>query len=135
MIGVFIDQHMSQQAGSGAPALNRARRQCSLCDPLAARTGHARAHDPIHHKATRNIFQFLGDILTKAFELAAAGGAGIAHFQNRLIARQMIRQWAAFWLLLLFGIIGRGLWRRRLRRSRNLFLFKREFKLVEAFRA
>jgi hypothetical protein len=75
------------------------------------------------------------DILAKPFELAAAGGAGIAHFQNRLIARQMIRQWAAFWLLLLFGIIGRGLWCRGFSRPRNLFLFQREFKLVEAFRA
>jgi hypothetical protein len=26
-------------------------------------------HDPIHHKAARNIFQFLGDILAKPFEL------------------------------------------------------------------
>ena len=104
-------------------------------EPLAARTGHARAHDPIHHKAARHIFQFLGDILAKAFELAAAGGAGIAHFQNRLIARQMIRQWAAFRLPLLFdGFIGfDGC--RRLRRPRNLFLLQREFKLVEAFRA
>ena len=47
----------------------------------------------------------------------------------------MIRQRLAFWLLLLLdGLIGfDGC--RRLRRPRNLFLFQREFKLVEAFRA
>ena len=91
MIRIFLHQHMGQKTRPRSASLNRARRQRGLADLLAARTGHARTHDPIHNEATRNIFQFLGDILAKPLELAAAGGAGIARFQNRLIAQQVIR--------------------------------------------
>ena len=98
MIGIFVHQHMGQKTRTGAAPLNRARGQRRLCDPLAAGAGHARAHDPVHHEAARNIFQLFGYIFAKAFELAAAGGAGIAHFQNRLIPTALVvDRWPIVW--------------------------------------
>ena len=36
-------------------------------DELAPYVGHAGADDPVHHKASRDIFRFLGDIVAKYF--------------------------------------------------------------------
>ena len=81
------------------------------------------------------IFQFLGHILAKLAQLAAAGGAFLADTKHRLVARQMARQRTAPGLAFLFRGRRVVLARRSLRRPRDLFFFQRQFKLIEAFRA
>jgi hypothetical protein len=48
MVGELADQHMRQEAGSGPPPLDRARRQWRLDEAVAARARKARPHDPVH---------------------------------------------------------------------------------------
>ena len=83
---------MGQQSGPGTPPLDRTRRQRRLADRLAARTGHARAHDAVHDEAARDVLQFLGDILTQRLQFAAALAAGIARRQHFGVARQIGRE-------------------------------------------
>ena len=75
MVRVLVDQHMCEQPRPRSPLLDRARRQRRLADRLAAATRHARADDPVHDKATRDVFQFLGDILAECLQNAATGAA------------------------------------------------------------
>ncbi len=56
MIAILRNQHMGQKPGAGTTALDRARWQGCLMDRLAARTRHARPHDPVHHKTPGDIF-------------------------------------------------------------------------------
>ena len=55
VIGVFVDQHMSKKARTWAPTLYRARGQQCLGEAIAAGTGEARAHDPVHDEVARNV--------------------------------------------------------------------------------
>ena len=121
---------MRQQAGTRAAALDRPRRQRRLVEPLAPATGQARAHDALHHEASRDVLQLLGDILAEPLETAAAIGASLARRQNRLFARQMLRQGAALRLPLRSGCrLGE-----RLCRPRDLFVLEPELELVEGLR-
>ncbi len=86
MIRILRNQHMGQKPGARSSAFNRARGQRGLDDLLAATAGHARPHDTVHHKATRDIFQFLGDIVPKFLEFAAAMPTGVARRQDFFIA-------------------------------------------------
>ncbi len=86
MIRILRNQHMGQKPGAGTSAFNRARGQRGLDDILAATAGHARPHDTVHDKATRDIFQFLGNIVPKFFEFAAAMSTGVARRQDFFIA-------------------------------------------------
>lgn len=96
MIGVFADQHMRQQPGSGATALNGARWQLRLGEVVTARTGKAGPGDPVHDEAPRHVFQFFGHILAQTTQLAVAFGASIiAGGQFNVLARYMIRDRAA----------------------------------------
>ena len=91
MVGIFVDQHMSEQSRSRPAALDRAAWQRSLREAIAARAGQARAHDAVHDKATGDIFQFLGHIFTQAAQFAAAMGADrVAGCQLDLHARNVI---------------------------------------------
>ena len=65
MISVFIYQHMGNQPGPGSAPLDAPRGQGGLMERLAVCTGQTRAHDPVHHKISGDIFQFLGDILAQ----------------------------------------------------------------------
>ena len=69
MVGIFVDQHMRQQPGTGTPTLDRPRRQRCLREAIAAGTGHPGPHDAVHNKPAGHIFQFLGHILTQAAPL------------------------------------------------------------------
>ncbi len=86
MIRILRNQHMGQKPGAGTPAFTRARGQRGLDDLLAATAGHARTHDTVHDKATRDKFQFLGNIVPKFFEFAAAMPTGVARRQDFFIA-------------------------------------------------
>ena len=61
---------MVQKARTRAAALDGAGGQRFLDEPLAARTGQPRPHDPVYDEATRDEFQLLGHILA---DLAQAG--------------------------------------------------------------
>ena len=99
-------------------------------EPLAPATGQARAHDALHHEASRDVLQLLGDILAEPLETAAAIGASLARRQNRLFARQMLRQGTALRLPLRSGCrLGE-----RLCRPRDLFVLEPELELVEGLR-
>lgn len=78
IITILADQHMRQQTGASAPALDRAARQRRLHECLAAVAGHARAHDFADHEPPRNVFQLLRHILAKGPQGSAAVGAGLA---------------------------------------------------------
>ncbi len=125
---------MSEQSRIGATALDRTRRQRRLKDSFAARAGHARAHDLVHHEAPGNVFQFLGDVVAQMLELAAAGGAGLAGREHFFIARQMLGQWLALRFLLrwcrLFRLVRAGT---AVRRCRDLFLFEGKLELIHRF--
>ena len=99
-------------------------------EPLAPATGQARAHDALHHEASRDVLQLLGDILAEPLETAAAIGASLARRQNRLFARQMLRQGAALRLSLRSGQRGRE----RLCSPRDLFVLQSELELVQGLR-
>ncbi len=77
---------MERPARGGTSAFYRPRRQRGLDDLLAAAAGHARPHDAVHDKTTRDIFQFLGNIVPKFFEFAAAMSTGVARRQDFLVA-------------------------------------------------
>ena len=91
MIGIFVDQHMGQQAGSGSATLDRAAWQRGLREAIAARAGHSWAHDAVHDEASGHIFQLLGHIFAQPAQFAAAIIAGrVAGGQLDLHARDMI---------------------------------------------
>jgi len=97
-----------------------------LHDRLATTAGFARANEPVHDKSTRNVFQFLGDILAQRPQAAATIGAGLAWRKLALVARQACRQRLAFGLFLaLFAIF-------RLGRpgTRDLGLFQGQIELI-----
>ena len=65
MVGELADQNMRQQTGSGTSALDRARRQRRLDEPVAARARQARPDDPVHDEPPRDILELLGDVLAE----------------------------------------------------------------------
>ena len=130
MIAVLRDQHVRQKAGPGPAALDRPRRQGRLVEAFAAAAGQARPHDALHHEAAGDVLQFLGHILAQSLEMPAAVRAAFAWREDRLLARQMIRQGAAPGLLL-----RRRRWfGQRLGRLGDLLVLQGELELVESFR-
>ena len=101
-------------------------------ESLTACAGHARTYDPVHDKASRDIFQLLGDIFAKRLEVAAAFPTGIPWRQDRLIAWEMTGQWftLGFALWRRCRLTGIG-WRGFLRGRGNLFVFQRQRQLVQ----
>ena len=67
VIGIFVHQHMRQQARTRAAPFDRARRQRCLCERLAARACKAWPHDAVHDEATGDIFQFFGWFILRLF--------------------------------------------------------------------
>jgi len=70
MIGVFADEHVCQESGSGHATLDRARRCRRLHDRIAAGAGELGAHVPNHFEAHRLEFEHLADIFAQMLELA-----------------------------------------------------------------
>ena len=100
-------------------------------EALASTAGQTRAQDALHHEAARDVLQLLRHILAEPLQAAAAGGAALARRENRVLARQVVRQGAALRLLLRIGWwIGN-----RVRRPRDLLVLKLELELVEGLRA
>ena len=97
---------------------------------LAAAAGQTRAHDALHHEAARDVLQLLRHILAETLEATAAGPTALARREDRLFARQMIRQRAALGLALRGG----RRFRQHVGRPRDLFVFDPELELVEGFR-
>jgi len=64
--------------------------QRRLKDSITAGTGHAGADNLVHNKTSRNVFQFLSDILAQTFESAAALFAIFTGRQLSLNSFQMI---------------------------------------------
>lgn len=73
MIGIFAHQHMGEETRTRPTALDGAGRQRSLDEPLAARTGQPRPHDPVHDEAARDVFQLLGHVLADPAQASALG--------------------------------------------------------------
>ena len=92
MITILADQHMRQQTGAGAPALDRPARQWSLRKGFAAVAGHAWPHDFADDKPPRNVFQLLRHILAESPHGPAAVGAGLPRRENLGLPFQVIRQ-------------------------------------------
>ena len=108
MVGIFVDQHMRQQPGTGTPTLDRPGRQRCLREAIAAGTGHPGPHDPVHNKAARDVFQFFGHILAQPAQLAAAlGTLCAARYQFNLHTRNVIGDRLAL-RLVGGGIIGQA---------------------------
>lgn len=105
MVGILADEHMGQQARSGAATLDRARRQRGLHEPLTTGAGQPGPHDPVHDEAARHIFQLFRHILADPAQAAAAVGTGIcAGRQLHLHARDMIRDRTALRFVLLHDV-------------------------------
>lgn len=127
VIGVFAHQHMRQETGTAAATLNRALRQRGLHDLVTAFAGHARAHDPVHGEASRNVFQFFGNNFSNGPEIATTSTC-LARAQHLLVARQFRRQWLALRFFLRLGR-GGGIFFCCDARSGSLFLFKRKLQV------
>lgn len=129
MVGVFADQHMREQAGARAAALDGAGRQRRLDKALAAGAGQPEADDPVHDEAARHILELLGHVLADPAQLAAAvsagvrGGADLHHH-----ARDVVRDRTALRLALLLDI-GEAQPRRHRRRG-DLARFQRQLQLL-----
>ena len=90
VIAVFANQHVGQKPRPGAAALNRARRKRRLRERFTAGAGHARADDPAHDKASGDILQLFGNILTDLTQGAAAVVAILTGGQNLILPIQMV---------------------------------------------
>src|SRR5690606_8013954 len=77
MVGELADEHMRQETGSGTTALDRARGQRRLDEPLATRARQARPHDPVHDEPAGDILELLGDVLAETTERAATARAAL----------------------------------------------------------
>ncbi len=105
MIGELADEDMRQEARSGTAALDRARRQWRLDEPLAPRARQARSHDPVHDEPSGDILQLLGDVLAEPAERAAAARAALlAGGELDLHARHVIRDRPPLRLVLLLDV-------------------------------
>ena len=65
VVGIFVDQNMGEQARTGTPAFDRARRQRGLGEAIATRAGHPGPHDAVHDEAAGQVFQLLGPFVGK----------------------------------------------------------------------
>ena len=100
MIGIFVDQHLGQQAGTGSATLDRAAWQRGLREAIAARAGHPGPHDPVHDEASGHIFQLLGHIFAQPAQFAATLDTGrVAGGQLDLHAWNMVRDRLALWFV------------------------------------
>ena len=90
VVAVLRDQHMGEQTRPWPAALDRARGQRRLAECLAARAGHARAHDPGHDEAAGDVVELLGDVLSDPLQCAAALAAGVPGGEHLLVARQAV---------------------------------------------
>ena len=82
---------MGKQAGSGASALDAARRRRRLGEAFAGAADHSRSHDAVDHELSGYALRFLGGVLANGDEGTAAGGAGTCGFQDRLAAWQSVQ--------------------------------------------
>ena len=122
---------MRQQARARTPALDRPRRQRRPVERLTAAAGQTRAHDALHHEATRDVLQLLRHILAETLETAAAVRAALAWREMCLLARQVVRQRAAPGL----SSCGGDRLRNRLRRARDLLVLQPQLELLEGLRS
>ena len=105
MIGVVRHQHMSQQSGSGEPAINGPRRCRRLHDPVTGIAAQLRTHMAQHLEAGPDVLQHLGYVFAQLAEPAAAVGAGLmtrhmgVNFARKMLwqgtATRLRRCWAA----------------------------------------
>jgi hypothetical protein len=100
-----------------------------LGEAIAAGTGEARADDPVHNEAARNVFQFFGHIFAQATQLATALGAfRVAGGQFDLNAGNMVRD--RFALRLVSGCVFGLAQLCRHRGDGNLGRFQRQLQLL-----
>ena len=91
VVGVFGDQNICQQAGSGTTALDRAGWQSGLSEGVTAGTGHARADDPVYDEPAGHILQLFGHILAEAAQRPTAMGTVlVAGGQLDLLAQNVV---------------------------------------------
>ena len=134
MVGVLAHRQMGQQAGSGASALDGARRQRRLGEAFAGAADHSRSHDAVDHDPGGYALQFLGDVLADGSERAAAGTAGACGFQDCLAARQSVRQGAALAPLPRHAFDGGFGFRGRACGAGGLLILQRQLQPVQGFR-
>ncbi len=95
VIAVFANQDVGQQTRTGAATFDGARRQWGLGKGFTTGAGHAGAEDPAYHKAARDIFQFLGNVLTDLAQAPTAVSAVLTRRQHLILPIQMIWQGVA----------------------------------------
>ena len=99
-------------------------------EAFAAAADQARPDDALHHEAAGDVLQLFGDIVAQPLETSAAVRAALARREDRLFARQMIRQGPAPGLLLR----RRRRFGQHLGRPCDLLVLQPELELVERFR-
>jgi hypothetical protein len=82
---------MRQQSRTGQTAVDRAAWRGFLHDTLASTAAQLRTNLPDDFETSRNVFQYLGDILAQQPQLAAAIGTRLVLRQVRLgLTRQLL---------------------------------------------
>jgi len=84
--------NMCQQARPWASARDRARGQFGLSKSLTTGAGHARPHDPFHHKMAGDVFQLFRHVFAQRLERATAIVAAITRREDFFLSLEMIRQ-------------------------------------------
>ncbi len=90
MVGVLGHEHMREETGAGATALDRHGRRGRLHDALARAAAEARAdvtHDP---ERGGDVVELLGHVLAHAPHRAAAVGAHARRLVQHVLARQVV---------------------------------------------
>lgn len=102
MVGVCGDQDMRQQARAETVTLDWRDGKGACVQDLAAGTGKARPHDPVHDEPSRNIFQLFSHILAEAAQRPAAmATVVVTGGQFDLLARNVAGDKTALRLVLL----------------------------------
>ena len=132
VIGVFVDQHVRQQAGPGTTALDGTGRQRRLGEGLAARTGEAGPDDPVHDEPARHVLQFFRYIFAQTPQRTTALGAVVvAGGEFDFHPRNVIGDRPALRLVLL--LVGKPQLRGHLG-DRDLARLERQLELLDGLR-
>ena len=130
VVGILGDEHVREEAGTGASTFDRAGGQWCLVEAIAAGTCHAWTDEAVHDKPAGDILQLFGDIFADALQLAATIPAGLARLQHLLGPWQVVWERPAHRLVLRNR---RGLGCRNISAVADLQVLEHQLELLEAF--